>query len=307
MDSISTLQNKEENIQKLAAAREAYSRSKAVLQINFWLSVIGAILVSAISILLKSQAFATKIGIQPLDISFYASLYGVAVTVIDVFFLSKFIKTYRELGALIQESFDTNVYSMPWNQVLVGEKTAPEDIYGLYEKHAKKADLSKLKDWYPVNDSNLSGDPVSINVCQRTNLMWDMSLRKKALLLSKLFLLVVVAAIIWLGVHFNVSLTQFLVGFVVPMLPLFVFVSKSVRSNTESISYINSIKSHVESLMEKIQRGELDHQSALLIARQLQDAIFTHRNTTRPVSDWLYWKTKDNQEKRAKYAASSWG
>jgi len=95
MESINALQNKETSVQKLAAAREAYSRSKAELELNFWFSVIGAILVSAITILLNNQTFTTKIGIQLLDIGLYASLYGVAITVIDVFFLSKRIKAYR--------------------------------------------------------------------------------------------------------------------------------------------------------------------------------------------------------------------
>lgn len=305
MNPIDSLQNKEESISKLSAMREAYSGSKSILLVNLYLSVVAATLLSFVTLALNSQEITSLVGLQKRDISTWASSYGILIALLDVFLMSRIIKSKRELGAIIQEDFDTSVFQIPWNHILVGERPSPERIYELKQKYLKRDNPETLSNWYPVDDQNLAGDPVSIIICQRTNLEWDSSLRRAAQLLSSLGLALSFISLVAVGIWLDVSLSQFVFSIFVPAFPLFLYGIKLFTEHSQSISRTTQVKGHAENIIQDIQTSNIDAETAARTVRQLQDAIYTHRSTSRPISDRLHKFFKKGYEEKARYAAKS--
>ncbi|MHB8576266.1 MAG: S-4TM family putative pore-forming effector, partial [Dehalococcoidia bacterium] len=93
-------------------------------------------------------------------------------------FFKRFADDTVKSAATIIEMFDCLVLTLPWNRILVGEAPSSYDVNPKVTAHtAKHQDLAGFRDWYQVDIDNLPY-PFSVLLCQLSNLMWDIRLRK---------------------------------------------------------------------------------------------------------------------------------
>jgi len=158
---ITSRQNSQESIDLLIAQRYYYSRAKKFRNPRLYISIILA--ASSPLIVHKWPEYIFMLGI-----------IGGLWTIVAYFIKICFENSNVIRAATIQEEFDTSLYKLPWNRILVGKKVTPEEIN--LAKRKFKENVSLLKDWY----GNLLGVPYPFDIilCQRSNLVWDWRLKK---------------------------------------------------------------------------------------------------------------------------------
>ena len=266
----------------LAAQRELYSSAKRV--IGFQMILAGPVAV-----------MATLFGLIYPQLKDYAALLGVTILVLDMVLLNPRQKKLRGQGASVQEAFDTKVLDIEWNDLKVGKRPEPELIqeYALaLGKDAQKAE--KLKDWYPVAVQQL---PVHWGriVCQRANIWWDSTLRRRYAntLLTCLILLAI--ALVWVAFSLGLSFTDFVIKMAIPMAALYKLGVTQFVEHRDAAERLDKLRDHAEKLWaEAISGANLE---ALKVkSRNLQDEIFDGRKKNPPVFDFIFWMFRDKNQ-----------
>ena len=177
----------------------------------------------------------------------------------------------------------------------VGKRPEPELIqeYALaLGKDAQKAE--KLKDWYPVAVQQL---PVHWGriVCQRANIWWDSTLRRRYAntLLTCLILLAI--ALVWVAFSLGLSFTDFVIKMAIPMAALYKLGVTQFVEHRDAAERLDKLRDHAEKLWaEAISGANLE---ALKVkSRNLQDEIFDGRKKNPPVFDFIFWMFRDKNQ-----------
>ncbi len=122
MNSIAIEQNTDRQLQRLAAQRQLYVSAKRVF--GFQLFVSGPLAVASAFLAL---AFPSLKG--------YVALWGLLVVAGDIFWLTPWQKRLRDSAARVQEAFDCDVLSLPWNELKAGRHPDPELVKEQSEKY----------------------------------------------------------------------------------------------------------------------------------------------------------------------------
>ena len=284
MAAISTIQNLRSNIQRLAAQRYLYSWAKRLSAIQAWLAVV-------------TPAAALWAEAQP-----WAALAGILVPLLDIGWLDPWQGRCREAAANMQEDFDCNVLSLPWNEVLAGRRPAAEEIY----EAAKKARLPEapLDNWYPTIIDSLPLHQSRV-ICQRTNWWWDSKLRcrYKIKILIALNLIFVVA--LFLGLLTEMPLQKFVLAVAAPLSPTFLWGIREAWRQKEAAAALDRLKDLGDSLWEEVVQGEVMEPEATSRSRELQNAILLCRRTNPFVFDWIYWRSRRDYEEQMNVGAEN--
>ncbi len=292
-------QNQEVSINMIAAFRQKYSDIKRVSFIQVVLSVWLSIVLGVLALALKSQLVTGVIGVPQLDISLYVSFYCVVIALADLFLFNKLIDSGKELAAKIQERFDTNVLGISWNITLAGTTPDAEVIYSLKNKfyRVKGNKREHLTNWYNPKVEDVSHHK-GVLLCQRMNLYWDKSLRQAVngrILIALVFWCTVILIV---ALAQDLSLRTLLLAVVCPLLPILSFSLKLISDNNKSIANLTRLKEVLESAWMDA-TGQCITIAKL---REVQNEIYQHRKTNRPISDRFYWKQKDEFEGDAQYS-----
>ena len=110
------------NLHRLAALCQLYSDAKSLFAVQFFLNVIGTVLLLLIGFAVN---YFWKIEFNGIRV-----LYGLIILVVDQLIINVFINQLRQKAALIQELFDCDVLTIDWNKVSVGEKRSEERRVG---------------------------------------------------------------------------------------------------------------------------------------------------------------------------------
>ena len=102
MTNITIIQNEERQLQRLAAQRQLYANVKTILGYQFVFS-------GPLTVLLMFLALCHP------AIKMYVAWWGIMFWLSDILILSNCQKELKEKAATIQERFDCNVLSLPWN------------------------------------------------------------------------------------------------------------------------------------------------------------------------------------------------
>lgn len=203
----------------------------------------------------------------------------------------------------IQEQFDTEVFGLPWNSFLAGAKVDPESIRAVTLQPITPAEKVKLEGWYERCVGKIPL-PLARIVCQRTNITYDMRVRKRysmgCLLLAGTMLVYFLAR----GIYDGLTLASLLLNIFVPFLPLGAFVLREHRKQADTIESLSTLRSETDKLWAKALKSpaspELDQD-----ARNLQDAIYRNRTSNPLVYDWVYWLSRRLNEDLARHAAAT--
>lgn len=287
-NGINTRQMQEANLDRLAAQRQLYSKAKRVVWLQFFLSVFVVVLISMLSLLLKSQRVMGCLGYPPIDIAWMVTISGVLIAIVDLLVLSPLADRLREQAAKIQELFDGEVLQLPWNAITVGVKPSVEQVHQNAEAYrAKHQGFTDLEHWYCPEADTV---PLAVGriICQRSNVWWDAELRGKFnagifTVAAVLFLVLFV-----LGLVGDLHLKTFLTKVVAPFLPMLLFSARQVMQNRETIERLSSLRASADAAFQQAQDRSLSPAVLDDTARRLQDNIFEHRKSSPLIFDWFY-------------------
>lgn len=305
MNSIKERQNTQQNIDRLAAQRCLYSTVKALIGFQIILSVPVVILLSLAASLIKSQTVYAHLKLAaPVDLSYMIAAYGVLLIAMDICCFSRLTSRLRQKAARIQESFDCNVFDIPWNKVLTGSSVDYETVRNWSRKLLqKKKNFDELLNWYPVTVSELSLDLGRL-VCQRSNIRWDFELRKKYVTAINLCMLSLFILLLIISLFGDFSFREFITSVIAPFLPAFNLGMRLSYEHNELSSKLYPLKALLESTWEKALNSQISAQQLKRLSRQIQDGIYIHRSSAPPVFDWIYWLMRSAKEDEMNYSAA---
>ncbi len=286
MNKIILNQNKKSQIDKLAAQRFLYSAAKKFLLARLGISVIFAIIGPLLMFAIEEA--------KP-----YVAISAIFYIFIDCFFLKRIEKKHRRDAAKIQELFDVSLFDLKWNSLVVGGKPNHEKIF-LYKKNYKKHNkLSVLENWYPLEIEKLCLLP-AVAVCQRTNVWWDVGLRKKFFWSLILFIILLTSVIFTILKDDQGNLLLLIFS----LLPFYQVLTDFIVSQFSSINRIEKLEGILKDLLGKTVNENTSKLENDL--RIIQDEIFRHRETCLSVPDWFYKIFRDNQEAQMNYGAEKY-
>jgi hypothetical protein len=292
MNHIIELQNKPQAIKQLAAQAALYSAAKTVFSVQLLLSVPVVVVVALVALALDKQWF----GLPRKDIAHLVGASGMFFALLDVFVWNPIISGYREKAAKIQQTFDSSVLNLPWNEIAYEKRPDPEDI----EVWAKKNRFytngrNRYVDWYRIEVSELPAEVARL-VCQRSNCWWDMDLRRRynGIIYALGGLLLV--SLVGIAIGLNCTAETFFGLVIAPLLPFFTTGPKLVLDNRDAISRLESMKSVLEGAWTQIVQGSITEHELTVLSDDIQGGIFNNRKQNPLIFDWLADKLRPSNE-----------
>ncbi|EON11733.1 S-4TM family putative pore-forming effector [Pandoraea sp. SD6-2] len=283
-------QNKPERIELLQAQRLFYARAKryqnSFAVIAFLLPVVGAI-------------FGARFpGIRP-----FLGFGSILVLLLEVGIIARKQRDDCRRGAKVQEQFDTEVLMLDWNRLVAGGKVDAEDIRAIASKPLQDAERKRLLNWYEPAISRL---PLAVGrlICQRTNVTYDMRVRRMyaGTLLASAIVLVVILTLV--GLCLELTLNEFISTWYLPVLPFAAFVLREHRKQGDTVETLTTLKGEVDKLWDRALNGASSDELTAG-SRALQDAIYRHRASNPLVFDWLYNRLRARNEDVAQHATET--
>jgi len=273
--NVSEKQNKTANLKLLVAQATLYRRAKTLQ----CLRTIGSIGLASIS---------------PFVLLLFPSMKSIMASVGGIWLLvSKLIievieKKYSRDAAIIQEEFDTNIFEIPWNKFVVGNKIDPEIIATLNRK--SKLDHSNFSNWYP--DTGNIPYPGNVFFCQRTNLVWDWRLRKEFSNLIVGTTLLIFSVGIIIALITKQTLLDYLLAILLPSLSALLKGVEISRKHREIAQKKEQISKIALNLLKEFQKNQIIITENT--CRLFQDVIFIQRYGCPIIPDWWYRKFKND-------------
>lgn len=273
-------QNSPENIQLLRAMRNLYSRAKT----SFNFRLILALLIGIVPPILTNNEELVK---QYPNAPIYFAMAGILFSIF-VFLIKEWEKGVIEIAAKVQEEFDINLFQLDWNQILVGNKIPREAV--IKNSNSFSGNEEKLKNWYSIKENYTESK--NIMLCQRENLYWDSSLKKRFAIAST------VLAILFLlsGLFFcllgddKTTLIDYLTKYLATSLPAILIFSELAVSHFSMANNQLKREEEIRNLIE----GNSNY--SLSDLRKVQDYIFSNRKNSAVVPNWFYfWFRKNDQ------------
>lgn len=275
-------QDSDASIRYLAAQKQLYRSGKLTFTFQVIIAVPIPIIISIITPLLSKA---------DQGIIWIFILYSIIATFLEFLCEDRAMKL-KKMAASIQEKFDTKVLLIAWNKTLI--PTKPDDglILRYYTKYIKKHKLDKLYEWYskevlPVNTN------IATFLCQRTNCIYDFTLRKRyaktiLLLAASTFAILLIVA----GQN-GITVPIFISNVLFPSVPIFVLAYKQISSNKEIIENLKELKELIENELEKI---KINDSIEIHLIRQIQDKIYLKRINSPLLPEWAYNILRQNLE-----------
>lgn len=231
------------------------------------------------------------------------ALASIILLLLEIGLATRLQRDWVKTAARIQEQFDTEVFQLPWNQFVVGSRVDPEVIRSVTRKPTTANQRKDLEGWY---DHCVGSVPLPLGrlICQRTNITYDMRVRKTfawGLLISAILMVVF---LLHHGLDEDLSVHELILTILVPFMPFAAFVLREHRKQSDTVESLTTQKSEVDKLWAKALKtpdsNELGQDS-----RNLQDAIYRNRTSNPLVYDWVYWLMRKLNEDSARHAAET--
>jgi len=280
-NTITKRQNSDVNIARLAAQRQFYRDEGNIETINAIFSVIIPIALAVIQEVMTVWTWAKTA-------SCCVSILMLGISII----LSSAGKRRKKLAASIQQEFDIDVYQMPWDDKLFGERRNLNDEIADASKKLLKNEQEKksLYNWYTTAVESLPKNK-AIAACQKENFNWDAGLRKRFRLFNIVLLSMVITVPIIVSLFMQLTVEELLFKFIM-MLP-------ALKWSISNITGLNEDLNRMEPIERAVYSREEKSMDQLLL---VQKDIFLNRKAALKIPDWFYKHFKDNDEDREKRA-----
>ncbi|WP_300358571.1 S-4TM family putative pore-forming effector [Fusobacterium sp.] len=272
-NDIITRQNEENSIMMLAAQRELYRKAKRTNNFYIFTSLVLPFLLLLLSIKISK------------DFS-YLNYFLVIINMVIAYYIDIIVINYKKSAAFIQQKFDIYVYGMKWNKRIFGED---KDISHLIVTNSTKIlnnpeEKARLYNWYTpsINTNNLVNIILS---CQKENYYWDIGLRKRLIIVSKIITFLLVISIFIIGIFFNKNVKGLIsdIIFIIPILHWLITIVKSLDKDIKNLEELDKIFNK----STKKTFNDLE---------DIQNILFKHRENCYTVPEVIYNIFKDNDE-----------
>ena len=283
MNRIPETQLESTQLKRLAAQRQLYTNAKTVQKIQGALNILGPPIL-AVCVIHWNMPHV------------YAVCYGIIVTFLNIFWLTRRQKSLQKKAAGIQELFDCDVLELDWREIVAGPRLEVETVEKYALKHKRKdPNYLCLKDWYAKDVGELPLHLARV-ACQRANCAWDTELRGRY---AKLIIGILVAlgvSTLFLGIKDGFSVEKFILVVVAPLTPAFILGIQQYKEFTKSINRVDELRKSAVELWEKALEG-IDPEELTYESRNLQDEIYNHRWKSPLILDRFYKFFKKTDEK----------
>jgi hypothetical protein len=290
MNNIPFQQNTQKNLDFLAAQRQLYSDAKNLQTVSLVANVIIAAILSGLTIMLPS-------------IKVYTVIWALATTILELSVLSHYQKTSQENAAKIQQLFDCAVLQLNRESLNTDFHIDPEIIIHAARKFkAKGNDMKNLEDWYPVDVGKVSIEKARI-ICQRTNIKWDSQLRRRYMQWIISGMVILIVSVSFIAVIKGETLANFFLIFLLPLMPIILFILRQYRDHGEAANKLDRIKEEINKVIYGMKNQQFTDQDLEQKAYSLQKQIYDNRRRSPLVFNWLYSHLKIDDEIIASKAA----
>jgi hypothetical protein len=279
-------QNEDDALRLLIAQRRLYSKAKRWLALRWFGMLVIGLGAPVVSVVLPDLAVVSG------AVAGLWLFLGQSV-------LINAQSTMVARAAAVQEQFDFYVFGMP-SSVERSTLPAMEEIAavaGPDSELRRIADDQKLLDWYPI-DASTPG-VITVAVSQRANAAYSDRLLRSTAITWTTVTVVWVLALITASVWVRLSLTTFLVGVLLPVLPSFLDVLRYIfgirRAARDRGDLTRSIESRMRAASEAVDGNDL------LV---WQESLYDLRRSTPLVPDAIYKLRRAVNERAMKTAAS---
>jgi hypothetical protein len=274
MNNIPAAQNTDRQIQRLSAQRHLYAAAKTVFGWQVFLGGPVAVI------------FAFIVIVFP-QIKGCAALWGILVSLCDLFWLTPWQKRLREKAARVQELFDCDVLSLPWNDLKAGSRPDPELIKEQSEKYQRwSTRMPTLRNWYGKDVGQLPLHVARI-ACQRTNCWWDSKQRRRYAVCVITLVLAVFATVSYLTFVRGFTIEDFVLKVAAPLAPALLLGVRQFNEQMDAARRLDKLKEHSERLWAEALSGTPEIEMTAR-ARELQDEILENRKRGPLVFDVVY-------------------
>lgn len=176
-----------------------------------------------------------------------------SVWIIVAMLLNNREQNYRLKAATLQEKYDNNVFGLMENKTLILKMISPEEINFISENQKENEEA--------VYYSNLSsGDNITnILISQRQNVLSDRILRKMYLNTFKVLLTIVLLLCISFGMLLGQSLTEFLIGMLLPTISLISLITQHIKKLSDEIKKNEQVGQLIEIDFQNYCSSKTDH------------------------------------------------
>lgn len=282
MNNITTEQNSDKQLQRLAAQRNLYATAKTVFGWQVFFG--GPVAVATAFWIIFNPSYKG-----------YAAAWGIAVALCDLFWLTPWQKRLRDSAARIQEAFDCDVLELPWNTLKAGKHPDPELVKEQSERYKRWQDkMPPLDNWYSVAVGEL---PLHVGrlACQRSNCWWDSKQRRRYAIWIIFFVVLIFAVV--LGALFSGGLTieDFVLKVAAPLAPALLLGLRQFSEQTEAATRLDKLKDHSEAIWKQAlaRKSKAD---VTALSRSLQDEIFENRRKSPLVFDGIFKRLRCDYE-----------
>jgi len=289
MNDIPNSQNEILQVERLAAQRYLYSRSKRFLGVQLVSSGPLAIVLSIV-VLLHPQSKGI------------VAVWGCLFVVLDLLLFNRYQKSWREKAAKIQELFDCEVLKLPWNEIKAGTRPIPEEVQENSLKYFRRTKSGMpLENWYPPIVGALPL-PIARIVCQRVNCWWDARQRTRYAQWMGALAISVCIVIFCISFAADITASNFVIKVIAPALPALTVGVRQWRDQSEAGLRLETLRQHAEGLWQQALVNPED--AAFTVrSRQLQDEIFHSRKANPPVFDRVYALLQPDSERQMNRSA----
>jgi len=279
---ITTEQNTPRQIQRLRAQRQLYAKAKTILGIE---AALGGPIAVATTILVANVPSMKGI----------CALWGIGVTLCQLFWLSPWQKRIRDKAARTQELFDCDVLSLPWNSLKAGKAPDPELIKeqsDAYEKHAARMPL--LENWYPTCVDTIPPHIARL-ACQRANCQWDAKQRRYYAVIVISIVVLTFAAMLSIALVNKLTVADLVLTVLAPLAPLFTLGLKQWQEQNNAATRIERLQGHAETLWQEALSSP-PGPTADAKSRELQDEILENRRSGPLIFDFIFKRLRQRYE-----------
>ncbi|TPG21765.1 hypothetical protein EAH87_04820 [Sphingomonas koreensis] len=280
MNDIANRQNEPRMLDLMKARRATYDRATAV-QVMQLIVVIALPLALAILGLFYDAS-------RP-----WVAIGSFLAVIVDGLVLDRRQRVLIERAAKISEQFDCELLVMDWDAFTAGRHVDPETIAS--SARFWKGDIKSIMDWYPAVPP---AAPLYLArlICQRANLWYDSSLRKRLGGWLSFAVVFVLALLIIAGLAAQLDLANFAIVLLAPATPFVAWAIRERYRQMDAAEAIELIKDDAEDMTALAIGGTATEANCTDWSRRFQSAIYARRVSNPLLLPLMYRFMRDEKE-----------
>lgn len=260
-------QDEEDLVELRAAARLAHNRADAT-RLNRTIGTIGlAVLAPVFTLSLPNAAVPLAVG---------AALW----LFVGRTYLKGREKSQRMKATAYQELYDTQLFNLPWDTVLTGDR---QTVQQQIDAATPRPRIDRDYKWY----ENVPAVPWPLDAlsCQAQNLLWGRKNHQGYARFLTGLLITLIALALLQAYLMDLSLTDFALQLFAPLIPAFLDLAELPRSHRAAQKSKQELEHKIQTLIRNHVAG---HPTTLDDSRSIQDKIFELRNNDPTVPTWFH-------------------